>query len=69
LIAATHSRQEIASYLGVDSLEYLTLDEMVAATQANADWCHACFSGDYPTPVPEDTVLHRHPSTPEAVLR
>ncbi len=51
LIAATHSRDEIRAYLGVDSLEYLTLDEMTRATSHRTDWCHACFSGDYPTPV------------------
>lgn len=53
LIAATHSRDEIAQYLGVDSLEYLTLDEMVDATGSGNAWCHACFSGDYPTAIPE----------------
>jgi amidophosphoribosyltransferase len=51
LIAATHSREEICAYLGVDSLEYLTLDEMTGATSHGTEWCHACFSGDYPTPV------------------
>ena len=51
LIAATHSRDEIRAYLGVDSLEYLTLDEMTGATSHGTEWCHACFSGDYPTPV------------------
>ncbi|MBK6495191.1 MAG: amidophosphoribosyltransferase [Gemmatimonadetes bacterium] len=51
LIAATHSRDEIRAYLGVDSLEYLTLDEMTGATTHGTEWCHACFSGDYPTPV------------------
>lgn len=59
LIAATHSRVEIAQYLGVDSLEYLTLDEMVAATSHADGWCHACFSGEYPTPLPEDALERR----------
>jgi amidophosphoribosyltransferase len=51
LIAATHSREEIRDYLAVDSLEYLTLDEMIDAAGRQTRWCHACFSGDYPTPV------------------
>jgi amidophosphoribosyltransferase len=51
LIAATHSREEIRAYLGVDSLEYLTLDEMVNAAGRQTRWCDACFSGDYPTSV------------------
>ena len=29
----------------------LTLDEMTGATSMRTQWCHACFSGDYPTPV------------------
>ena len=49
LIAATHSQSEIRDYLGVDSLAYLTLDEMVEAAGRRTSWCHACFSGDYPT--------------------
>ena len=46
-------------YLGVDSLAYLDLDRLVAATGSPAEsFCTACFSGDYPVPVPEyDTKL------------
>ncbi len=51
LIAATHSIEEIRDYLGVDSLAYLTLDEMTEAAGHHVPWCDACFSGDYPTPV------------------
>jgi len=45
--------QDIAKYLGVDSLEYLTIDEMLeAVSEAGSDnFCHACFSGQYPTEV------------------
>lgn len=56
LIAATHTLPEIRDYLGVDSLEYLTLDEMIHAAGHDNDWCHACFSGDYPTEVPEELI-------------
>ena len=69
LIASSHTTNEIATYLGVDSLEYLTLDQMTAAAGSDADWCHACFSGDYPTPVPEELVAHRWDGIPEATLR
>jgi amidophosphoribosyltransferase len=51
LIAANHSREEIRQHLGVDTLEYLTLDEMMDASGRRNQWCHACFSGDYPTSV------------------
>ena len=50
---------EIADYLGVDSLAYLDLDRLIAATGSSADsFCTACFSGEYPVPVPDhDTKL------------
>jgi amidophosphoribosyltransferase len=60
LIAATHSCEEIRDHLGVDSLEYLTLDEMIDAAGRRNAWCHACFSGDYPTPGQLDLVQMRH---------
>ncbi len=45
--------KEIERYLGVDSLEYLTIDEMLEAiSEANSsNFCTACFSGNYPTEV------------------
>ena len=55
-LIATQMNGEIKSiekYLGVDSLEYLTIDEMLEAiSEANpANFCTACFSGKYPTEV------------------
>jgi amidophosphoribosyltransferase len=43
--------KEIQNYLNVDSLEYLTIDEMLeAVSEADSEnFCTACFSGDYPT--------------------
>ena len=64
LIAANHSREEIRAYLGVDTLEYLTLDEMIDATGRRNEWCHACFSGDYPTPIQLTLGQMRHSSPP-----
>jgi amidophosphoribosyltransferase len=59
LIAATHSVDEIREYLGVDSLGYLSLDGMLAAAGAGTPFCHACFSGNYPTPTDEELVQIR----------
>ncbi|MES1259703.1 MAG: amidophosphoribosyltransferase, partial [Gemmatimonadota bacterium] len=64
LIASSHSVEEIRQYLGVDSLEYLTLDEMIDAAGQRNEWCHACFSGDYPTPVQLTLDSLRHSSPP-----
>ncbi|HSC58904.1 MAG TPA: amidophosphoribosyltransferase [Gemmatimonadales bacterium] len=49
LIAATHSAEEIQRFLGVDSLGYLSLEGMLQAAGPRNRWCHACFSGEYPT--------------------
>jgi amidophosphoribosyltransferase len=47
------SIKEIEKYLGVDSLEYLTNDEMLEAVSeaGTENFCTACFSGNYPTPI------------------
>ena len=54
LLAADMSVGEIRDFLGVDSLAYLELDRLLAATGASpASFCTACLSGEYPVPVPE----------------
>lgn len=54
LIAATKSVEEIAQQIGVDSLAYLSWEGMLLATQEDPNqFCSACFTGDYPIPVPE----------------
>ena len=55
LIAANNTTPEIAAHLGVDSLGYLSLDGMLESVPGGPHgFCHACFSGDYPTPPPTD---------------
>ena len=55
LIAANLQVDEIARHIGVDSLGYLSLDGMLSAVPDGPQgFCHACFSGDYPTPPPTD---------------
>ncbi len=53
LIAANHSLDDIARLIGVDSLGYLSLEGMLGAVPGGPDgFCHACFSGQYPTQPP-----------------
>jgi amidophosphoribosyltransferase len=53
LIAANYTIPEIAKRIGVDSLGYLSLEGMLAAVpDGPGGFCHACFSGDYPTDPP-----------------
>lgn len=57
LIAARHSVEGIAKEIGVDSLGYISLDGMLRSVPDGPDgFCHACFSGQYPT---------KPPTTPE----
>lgn len=52
LLANRMTHDEIVRFLGVDSLAYLPVEEMIAATRWPADsFCTACFTGDYPLPV------------------
>ncbi|MDZ4654967.1 MAG: amidophosphoribosyltransferase [Coriobacteriia bacterium] len=54
LIAAVKSVEEVREFIGADSLAYLPVEEMVAATGAPYDdYCLACFTGDYPIEIPE----------------
>jgi len=53
LLAAGRSVDEVAEFLSVDSLAYLELEAVIAATGApEAGFCTACLSGKYPTEVP-----------------
>jgi amidophosphoribosyltransferase len=55
LIAARLTPDEIGRELGVDSLGYLSLEGMLESVPGGPHgFCHACFSGDYPTPPPTD---------------
>jgi amidophosphoribosyltransferase len=53
LIAAQYSLPEIAKRIGVDSLGYISLEGMLGSVPGGPDgFCHACFSGKYPTKPP-----------------
>ena len=53
LIATGMSVEEICQSIGADSLGFLSVEGMVAASGQKADeLCMACFTGDYPIPPP-----------------
>ncbi|MDP4668145.1 MAG: amidophosphoribosyltransferase [Gaiellales bacterium] len=53
MIAANQSVEEIRQHLGADSLAYLSLEGLEAATGHGDDrYCRACLTGRYPTVVP-----------------
>lgn len=58
LIAAELTVEEIGRRIGADSLGYISLDELVAASRVPRErLCRACFDGEYPIGVPEDAEL------------
>jgi amidophosphoribosyltransferase len=73
LIASSHSTEQIARYLRVDSLRYLSLKGLLESVNATEGFCHACFSGEYPVrfeavskDVFEQTDIVAHPSEPSS---
>jgi amidophosphoribosyltransferase len=52
LIAATHTQEEIAKYLRVDSLQYLSVGGMMKAVDMpEEEFCRACFDAKYPVDI------------------
>ena len=54
LIATHHTVDEIAKIIGVDSLGYLSIEDVVKlADNTENGFCTACFGGGYPTNIPK----------------
>jgi amidophosphoribosyltransferase len=51
LIAGHKSVEEIRAYLGATSLGYLSVEGLLSPFPNPADFCTACFTGDYPIAV------------------
>ena len=55
LIAVQKTVDEIRDFIGLDSLGYLSIDNLVRATDIpREDLCLACFDGNYPVPIEEE---------------
>ena len=52
LLAANHTVAEMNDFIGSDSLEFITLENLRAAIGLSGECCDACLTGDYPAPVP-----------------
>ena len=55
LIAVHHSQEEVCQIIGADSLGYLSVENVQKLAEHGGGFCTACFSGCYPTQVPENT--------------
>jgi amidophosphoribosyltransferase len=56
LLANQMTIDEIAKYIGVDSLAYLSVDGLKRAVDENGGYCTACFTGDYPVSFEDEGV-------------
>lgn len=56
LIACKMSLNEIAKEIGADTLGYLSVEgvRQIAGEDAKCGFCDACFTGNYPCPVPKE---------------
>lgn len=50
LIAANHSVEDIARFMDLDSLHYLSIPGLLDSVTQD-EWCLACFDGNYPVPL------------------
>jgi amidophosphoribosyltransferase len=61
LIANAATIDEIRRHIGADTLAYVSLDGLVAATTIPGErLCRACFDGQYPIELPGDDRLGKH---------
>ena len=52
LVAYGKTVKEVADFIEVDTLEYLSLDGMLSVMKDPQGFCHACFTGKYPADIP-----------------
>jgi len=61
LLAAQHNVAEMAKIIGVDSLSFISIDGLYRAMGLprrdpdKPQYCDACFTGDYPTTLTDQT--------------
>jgi amidophosphoribosyltransferase len=61
LIANGLTVDEVCASIGADSLSYISLGELTAATTLDGDrLCRACFDGEYPIDLPAPELIGKH---------
>ena len=61
LIASGLAVDEIRESIGADSLAYVSLEGLIAASEQPADrLCTACFTGEYPIALPDGDQIGKH---------
>jgi len=54
LIAYGKTVKEIADFIEVDSLAFLSIDGLLGVMKDRTSWCDACFTGNYPVEIPRN---------------
>lgn len=68
LIAANNEVEKIREEVGAASLAYISLDGLQTALGLPAErYCRACFTGDYPIPVPGQALKLSFEDAPQSV--
>ena len=61
LIASGLGVEEIRASIGADSLAFVSLEGLTAASnQPAANLCRACFTGEYPIEIPQPDLIGKH---------
>ena len=59
LIAATHTLEEITTYLNADSVGYLSHEGMMSVLgRQSGQYCSSCYTGHYPVSFPRDEAVY-----------
>jgi len=59
LIASSSEVEGVRRSIGADTLGYISLESLIAATEQPVKrLCTACFTGEYPIPIPEQVGKH-----------
>src|SRR5881227_1812143 len=59
LIGATHTIEEITTYLEADSVAYLSLEGLLSAVgKERTSYCSSCYTGRYPVEFPRDEATY-----------
>jgi amidophosphoribosyltransferase len=59
LIAATHTIEEITTFLDADSVAYLSLEGLLSAVGSQrGSYCSSCYTGRYPVEFPRDEASY-----------
>ena len=57
--------------IGVDSLDFLNMENLgkLIGVENGCGYCDACFTNNYPTPIPEQSGKNKYSKKPDETVR